>query len=89
MITVETQTRDRVVYFTTRILALFLLIKINEQTLNQVADQIGWFSTTILGFACLYLGWFSVASIPGVLYYCTTDRSPRYIPPPREKNSPP
>lgn len=81
--------KDRVKYFTARPLALFLLIKLNEQTLNQIAGHIGWFSTTILGFACLYIGWFCIVSFPGVGYHWMTDQSPRYTPVPWEKNPPP
>lgn len=88
MITVETGTRDRVLYFSKRLPVLFLLIKINEHTLNQTAEQIGWISTIILGFTCLYVGWFSLISIPATFFRWVTGQSPRYTPPPREKTPP-
>ncbi len=83
------QVADLAAYLAVRIAVLLLLVTINLETLVRAAAQIGWFSTTILGFACLYLGWFCIASFPGVFYYWATDKKPKYIPPPREKNPPP
>ena len=54
----QKQVADLAAYLTIRLVVLVLLVAINMKTLTQAAAQIGWFSTVILGFACLYLGWF-------------------------------
>jgi len=83
------QAAHLVAYLVIRIGILLLLVTINKDSLDQTAAQIGWFSTIILGFTCLYLGWFSIVSIPVVFFRWVTGQSPRYIRPPQEKNPPP